>query len=229
MKKSKIAILISTILVVVIFSAVIAEAVITKGDIPILNLLFPDNLVTQEEPTPEPTQTPEPTDPPLTIIKAPPPPSPTPLPSPTPEPPDPGKETSDSSSSQSTSSGKGENASYADSVSSRPIVTEPTPQPAPDPEPPPEPDPPPPPDVTSITLDNTSVGLSVGDVWQINILSAPEEVWDYGITCSISNSNIIDTVSYGGSSVTIQANNTGTATVIIYGGNYSASCTITVS
>ena len=104
---------------------------------------------------------------------------------------------------------------------SRPEVIEATPQPTQKPVT----------EITSITLDSGSLSLLAGDNWRINIASAPSSIASQGANWVTSNSAVVDLSAPSSSGVTVTAIKPGTATITIYSrdGQYSASCTITVS
>lgn len=97
-------------------------------------------------------------------------------------------------------------------------------------EPVPEPEPEPEPEITSITLDSYDIQILTGDSWRLNLVSAPSSVTSQGPKWVTSNSAVAD-ISPDLSGVTIHGNSAGTATITIYSkdGQYSASCTVTVS
>ena len=104
---------------------------------------------------------------------------------------------------------------------SRPEVIEATPQPTQKPVT----------EITSITLDSGSLSLLAGDNWRINITSAPSSIASQGANWVTSNSAVVDLSAPSSSGVTVTAIKPGTATITIYSrdGQYSASCTVTVS
>lgn len=103
----------------------------------------------------------------------------------------------------------------------RPIVNEATPQPQPEPVP----------EITSISLDTGSMSILSGDSWRLNVSAAPSSLYSRGAKWVTSNSAVADLSGPDTSGVTVIAVKPGTATITIYSqdGQYSASCTVTVS
>lgn len=103
----------------------------------------------------------------------------------------------------------------------RPIVNEATPQPQPEPVP----------EITYISLDTGSMSILAGDNWRLNVSAAPSSLYSQGAKWVTSNSAVADLSGPDASGVTVVGIKPGTATITIYSrdGQYSASCTVTVS
>lgn len=95
----------------------------------------------------------------------------------------------------------------------------------------PEPAPEPVPEVHSITLNAGSVSILTGDKWQLSVLSAPSSLTSQGGRWVTSNAAVADLSGQRTESVVIEGKSPGSATITIYSkdGQYSASCSVTVS